>query len=77
MIFYLFIDPRIKNMWLMGSPWPVLIIAVAYLYFVLKFGPEFMKFRSPMNVDRLVMVYNAAQVLTSLYLVKEVSIIEL
>lgn len=62
-----------KNDWLMGSPWPILIIVVAYLYFVLKAGPELMKFRNPINVDRIVMIYDIVQVLFSLYFVKEVT----
>lgn len=69
---YLLLDSRIQSMWLMDSPWPVLIILSAYLYFVLKAGPKFMEKRKPMNIDRLVMVYNVIQVLYSLYIVEEV-----
>jgi len=61
-------------MWLMNSPWPIFIIIIAYLYFVLKAGPEYMKFRDPLNIDRIVMVYNVTQVLLSLYIVKKVII---
>jgi hypothetical protein len=61
-----------KDLWLMGSIWPITIIVIAYLYFVLKLGPEFMKYRNPFNIDRIVMIYNAVQVLFSMYLVKEV-----
>ncbi|VVC42058.1 ELO family [Cinara cedri] len=64
-------DPRLKETWLMGSPWPVFIILIAYLYFVLKAGPEFMKSRKAINIDRIVMVYNVVQVLFSLYILKE------
>jgi len=60
-----------KELWLMGSPWPVFIILAAYLYFVLKAGPEFMKSRGPLNIDRIVMVYNISQILISLYIVKK------
>lgn len=56
----------------MDSPWPVVIILVAYLYFVLKAGPKFMKYRSPLKIDSIVMVYNVVQVVVSAYLVKEV-----
>lgn len=58
----------------MGSPWPILFIVSFYLYFVLKWGPAYMKNRNPFNIDRIVMVYNAVQVLFSFYLVKEVRI---
>lgn len=63
-------------MWLMSSPWPVLIILLAYLYFVLKAGPKFMKYRGPMNIDRFVMMYDVVQVLFSMFIVKEVIIIK-
>jgi len=66
------LDSRIKDYWLMDSPWPVVIILIAYLYFVLSAGPKFMKYRSPLKIDRIVMVYNVVQVLFSAYLVKEV-----
>lgn len=65
-------DPNVKDFWFMGSIWPITIIVVSYLYFVLKCGPKFMKYRNPYNIDRIVMIYNAIQVLYSMYLVKEV-----
>lgn len=74
LLFFFFIDPRMKNMWLMNSPWPIVIILFSYLYFVLKCGPEYMKFRNPMNIDRIVMIYNVVQVLLSLYIVERVII---
>lgn len=69
------LDPRIKDMWFMGSIWPLTFIVIVYLYFVLKLGPEIMRHRNPFNIDRIVMVYNAVQVLFSMYLMKEVIII--
>lgn len=59
-------------MWFMGTIWPVAIVIVVYLCFVLKIGPEIMKHRKPMNIDRIVMVYNVIQVLFSAYIVEEV-----
>lgn len=56
----------------MGSIWPITIVVVSYLFFVLKIGPEFMKYRNPMKIDRIVTIYNVVQVLFSLYLVEEV-----
>ncbi|XP_050521966.1 elongation of very long chain fatty acids protein AAEL008004-like [Daktulosphaira vitifoliae] len=64
-------DTRITQYWLMSSMWPVLLILIAYLYFVLKLGPSIMKNRKPFNIDRIVMIYNIVQVLYSTYLVKE------
>lgn len=73
--FLLFVDPRMKELWLMDSPWPILIILIGYLYFVLKAGPEFMKSRGPLNIDRIVMVYNITQISLSFYMVKKVIVI--
>jgi len=58
----------------MDSPLPVVMIIAFYLYFVLKAGPEYMKFRNPMQIDNFVMIYDVIQVFFSLYLVKEVII---
>lgn len=67
-----FLDPKVKDLWLMGTIWPATIILASYLYFVLKIGPEIMRFRNPINIDRIVMVYNSVQVIFSMYLVREV-----
>jgi len=64
-------DSRVKNLWMMDSPLPVVMIIAFYLYFVLKAGPEYMKFRNPMKIDNFVMIYDVIQVFFSLYLVKE------
>lgn len=70
---FFFLEPNVKNFWLMGSIVPVTIILVVYLAFVLKIGPDLMMFRRPLNIDRYVIVYNVVQILYSIYLVKEVS----
>ncbi|XP_050424450.1 elongation of very long chain fatty acids protein AAEL008004-like [Adelges cooleyi] len=64
-------DHRVKDLFLMGSAWPTLILLVAYLLFVLKLGPSYMKNRRAFNIDRIVMVYDVVQVFFSVYLVKE------
>lgn len=56
----------------MDSILPVTIIIAFYLAFVLKIGPDLMRFRKPLNIDRIVIIYNTAQVLFSMYLVAEV-----
>lgn len=71
-VFFFFLDPRMKDFWLMGTILPVTIIIVFYLAFVLKIGPDVMKFRRPLNIDRVVIAYNAVQVIFSMYLVTEV-----
>ena len=46
----------------MSSPLPIMGIAIFYIYFVLKLGPDLMKNRPAFNVDRIVNVYNLAQI---------------
>ncbi|XP_028029056.1 elongation of very long chain fatty acids protein 7-like [Bombyx mandarina] len=53
---------------LMSSPFPVTTIIILYLWFVLKFGPEFMRQRKPYNVEKLLVVYNNLQVAVSFYI---------
>lgn len=61
----------------MGSILPVMVVIVFYLAFIFKIGPEFMRYRRPLKIDRVVMVYNVVQVLFSIYLVTEVSQVQL
>ncbi|GBP83488.1 Elongation of very long chain fatty acids protein 7 [Eumeta japonica] len=58
----------VDSWWLMGSPFPVLIILGSYLLFVLRIGPQYMNKREPFQLKTLLILYNAAQVLFSLYL---------
>ncbi|CAH0584509.1 unnamed protein product [Chrysodeixis includens] len=50
---------------LMGSPFPVMMILVSYLWFVLRFGPAVMKNREPFSLRNWLLFYNAAQVVIS------------
>ena len=45
--------------------------------FVLKWGPRFMKNRKPFNLDKILILYNALQVVACLYLFVNVSILVL
>ncbi|KAL4711171.1 hypothetical protein ACJJTC_015280 [Scirpophaga incertulas] len=58
----------IDDLFLMDSPVPLFVITGTYLLFVLKLGPDFMKEKSPMKLNKLIIFYNAAQVLFSTYL---------
>ncbi|KAK0164373.1 hypothetical protein PV328_003009 [Microctonus aethiopoides] len=51
-------DPRVAEWPLMGSPFPVLIILLGYLLFVLRIGPWFMKNRQPFSLNRIMLMYN-------------------
>lgn len=50
---------------------PLLTILVSYLYFCLYAGPRFMKDRKPLQLRKTLIVYNAIQVVVSIYLVYE------
>ncbi|KAI5637477.1 GNS1/SUR4 family domain-containing protein [Phthorimaea operculella] len=55
--------------WLfMGSPHLMLTIVASYLYFVLKYGPQYMKNQPAYKLRRLLLLYNAFQVAFSFYL---------
>lgn len=64
-------DPRTKDWFLSGSILPLFTILVTYLYFCLYAGPRFMKDRKPFELRNTLIVYNAANVLLSVYLVYE------
>ncbi|XP_017077179.1 elongation of very long chain fatty acids protein F [Drosophila eugracilis] len=48
---------------LAGSPWPIILILMAYLLFVLKLGKVFMRNRKPYDLRTVLRVYNIFQVL--------------
>lgn len=64
-------DPRVKDWPLMESPLPTLCICLAYAYFVKVLGPKLMENRKPFNLTRILIVYNLAQVLFSVWLFRE------
>lgn len=57
----------------MSSPVPVLTILAAYLYFVLKLGPQYMSSRKPFNLQNILVTYNLYQVIFSIWLCTMVS----
>ncbi|XP_060530080.1 uncharacterized protein LOC132704208 [Cylas formicarius] len=61
-------DPLVNSWLFMQSPAPVVTILVAYLYFVLILGPKLMKNRKAWDLKRAMVVYNAYQVLFSVWL---------
>ncbi|EDW61477.2 uncharacterized protein Dvir_GJ22069 [Drosophila virilis] len=57
-------DPVLaKNMPIIASHWPVTLILVGYLLFVLKIGRIFMAKRKPYNLKNIIVVYNICQVI--------------
>lgn len=61
-------------MWLMSSPVTPALLLAGYLHFVLSSGPKWMRHRKPFNIDWLLIVYNALQIVGCAYLVFLVSI---
>ncbi|KAJ2947127.1 hypothetical protein O0L34_g16479 [Tuta absoluta] len=55
---------------LMSTPGPMLTILALYLLFVLKVGPDFMRKREGYKLNTVLLLYNGAQVVYSVYLVQ-------
>lgn len=64
-------DERTITWFLSGSFYPLATILVTYLYFCLYAGPRWMKNRKPFELKNTLVVYNAVQVVLSVYLVHE------
>jgi len=62
-------DPTVDTWILMGSPGPMLGIVGMYLIFVLKIGPKMMEKRPAFQLTTVMIVYNALQVLFSVWLI--------
>lgn len=61
-------DPRVKDWLFMKNPFALLTIVGSYLYFILSFGPRYMKNRKPYELTKVMVVYNFLQILLSLYI---------
>ncbi|CAL7952338.1 unnamed protein product [Xylocopa violacea] len=64
-------DPRTEDWFLVSAPGPLAIILVSYIYFCTSAGPRYMKNRKPYELRNVLIVYNFAQVLLSIYLFYE------
>ncbi|XP_013178295.1 PREDICTED: elongation of very long chain fatty acids protein 7-like [Papilio xuthus] len=56
-------DPRTKSLFLVAKPYQGIVLLSLYLMFVFKWGPNWMKNRPPYNLQKILMIYNAVQVL--------------
>lgn len=68
------IDKDIDSWMFMNKPWFIFTILSIYLIFVLKIGPEFMKYRKPLNLKLIILIYNAIQTVYNGWLVCWVSL---
>lgn len=65
-------DPRVDGWLFMDSPWPTFLMCVGYVILVKVIGPRYMENRPPFELRRLLVFYNAAQVIFSTWLFYEV-----
>ncbi|XP_067210097.1 very long chain fatty acid elongase 7-like [Linepithema humile] len=63
--------PLTRNWPIISSPFEVTFITLAYLYFVLSFGPRYMKNKPPYKLKTFILVYNIMQILANIWIVKE------
>ncbi|KAL3269872.1 hypothetical protein HHI36_008929 [Cryptolaemus montrouzieri] len=61
-------DPRTANWLFMSSPFYTLGLCLSYVYIVKVLGPKLMENRKPFQLKNILIVYNAFQVLFSLWL---------
>lgn len=61
-------DPRVEQYPFLGSPFPIALLVVAYVYFVLRLGPWLMRDRKPFDLTNVINVYNFFQICANLYL---------
>ncbi|XP_056647745.1 elongation of very long chain fatty acids protein 7-like [Diorhabda sublineata] len=61
-------DPTVDSWLFMKSPVPVIAILLTYLIFVLKIGPRWMEKKKPYDLKLVMILYNAYQVLFSIWL---------
>ncbi|GJQ85714.1 hypothetical protein Trydic_g13404 [Trypoxylus dichotomus] len=69
-------DPLVDSWYLMRSPLPLVVLIAIYLYFVLDLGPRLMKNRSAFEMKKVLVLYNAYQVVFSLWLCSRAFVIE-
>lgn len=60
---YIFTDPISANLPFLGSAWPLNILLISYLLFVLIFGKKFMENREPYSLKTTLIIYNVFQVI--------------
>ena len=58
-------DVRTNNWLFISSPIPIAVISFAYLYFVLRCGPRYMKDKSPYSCRTFIQFYNVFQIVTN------------
>ena len=70
-------DPRVGNWFLMQSSVVCLLICILYVLFSIVWGPNLMKNREPFQFRKVMITYNAFQVVLSSYMFFEVRTIKI
>ncbi|XP_017766142.1 PREDICTED: elongation of very long chain fatty acids protein 7-like isoform X3 [Eufriesea mexicana] len=52
-----------KDLMIIKTPIPLIVLSIIYLYFVLKAGPNYMKDRKPYSLARFIQLYNIFQIM--------------
>uniref|UniRef100_A0A8D8E3S5 Elongation of very long chain fatty acids protein 7 n=1 Tax=Culex pipiens TaxID=7175 RepID=A0A8D8E3S5_CULPI len=68
------VEDTIDRFPLMASPVPSTILIAIYLYFIYKWGPNYMENRKPFDLKLVIAAYNIFQVAACSYLVMSVSL---
>ncbi|RZF36661.1 hypothetical protein LSTR_LSTR012747 [Laodelphax striatellus] len=58
-------DPRVKDWTLMSDPGIVLLMTITYIYVVVSFGPRYMQNRKAFDLRKIIIGYNAFQVVAN------------
>uniref|UniRef100_A0ABK9MMD7 Elongation of very long chain fatty acids protein n=1 Tax=Glossina morsitans morsitans TaxID=37546 RepID=A0ABK9MMD7_GLOMM len=66
-------DPRTKDWPMMSSPIPTLAVCLSYVYLVKVIGPRLMENRKPFRLQNTLVIYNAIQVVLSLWIFYEIA----
>lgn len=62
------IDPRVEQYPMTGSPIPIIALVACYVYFVVLWGPKYMKSRPAYDLNGFIKIYNLIQIVTNLYI---------
>ena len=72
-LYDIILDPRVDDLPFMKSSIPIFGILILYLLFVKYLGPRIFKSRKPLNVNKILVLYNGFQILACSFIVYEVS----
>ncbi|XP_064480146.1 very long chain fatty acid elongase AAEL008004-like isoform X2 [Ornithodoros turicata] len=62
-------DPRTEGWAMTGSPYPLILLCILYVYVVRLWGPRWMASKKPFEIRGVLLVYNLSLVMANLYFV--------